>query len=283
MQNRKLKRWALAGAIAAAAYGTAALADEAQTKTSTTIQQGQRSSDQAIQQGQNTMNDAADMNQSTTQTSPDYMAPPDYQTNITTQTTTQPEYTKTETRHERMTKKFGGPSSAWNKPLLVTVGGGLEGQTGELSRQLRPGPAWGAAVALQPLPFMGIEGAYSGATANQDTRVSGGNNQGLANGADIVRNGGQGAVTVLAPTPFIQPYALGGVGFDHYQYRGSAPLFQDDTAGRVPLGGGLKANVGNFVADARGQYNILFSDQVSTTAPGRGGTYDVTLNLGARF
>jgi len=280
MMKMNVRRWALAGAIAACGYGTAALADDPSSTTSTTIQQ-------------EPLNDQSDMSQNKDQLAPDYMAPPDYQTNVTTTTTsgaaaapstggsgTRPEYvtmTKKEHRHA-----VGGPSSAGYLPGILTVGGGVEGQTGDLSNQLRPGPTWGASLAVQPLSFMGLEAAYSGATANQDNRLSGGNSDGLANGADIIRNGGQAAVTVLAPTPVIQPYALGGIGIDRYNYRGDSPVFKDDTAGRVPVGG-LKANLGHFVADAQGTYNVLFDDDFSNTNPNRGGTYDIALNLGARF
>jgi len=208
------------------------------------------------------------------------MAPPDYQTNVTTTTSSNEPVVMTKKEHRHA---VGQPSSAYNLPGIVTVGGGIEGQTGDLSAQLRPGPTWGAALAVQPLTFMGVEAAYSGATSNLDNRISGGNNNGLANGADVVRNGGQAAVTILAPTPVIQPYALGGVGIDRYNFRGDSPVFKDDTAGRVPLGGGLKANLGHFVADARGTYNVLFDDNFSNTSPNRGGTYDIALNLGARF
>jgi len=50
MKQRNLRRWALAGAIAACTYGTVALADDPSSTTSTTVQQ-------------QPLNDASDMSQ----------------------------------------------------------------------------------------------------------------------------------------------------------------------------------------------------------------------------
>lgn len=281
MQTRKLKKWALAGAIVVAGYGTAAMAQDQD------VDQGMGGSGTETmthEQSESFHQQSTDINNpDLSQQQPPVVAP---ETNVTVETgqpgaiSSSQEMSKREMRRQNKELK---PSSASNFPGIITVGGGLEGQTGDLADALRPGPTWGAQVAVQPLSVMGIEGQYTGATSNVDTRISGGNNNGLANGADVVRNGAAANVTLLAPTPVIQPYALGGVGIDWYDYRGTAPVLRDDTAGRVPLGGGLKANLGQFVADARGTYNILFSDNLVQSNPGRGGLYDFSLNLGARF
>jgi hypothetical protein len=170
------------------------------------------------------------------------------------------------------------------KDMHVMVGMGGEGYTGVLSDRLDPGFSWSVTVGAQPLNWMGVELGYSGAVNDLNDNIAPG--QGAANGADFVRNGGQIAATFNIPTPIVQPYALAGVGFDRYTYRGiNDATFRDDTAGRVPLGGGLKARRGNFVADLRFHYDALFDQQFARTGPDDdiGGAVTGTLSVGARF
>lgn len=171
-------------------------------------------------------------------------------------------------------------------PASIRVGGGMEGQTGVLRSQLTEGPMWSATAAVQPLSFMGLEATYSGATANVDSDQAGISSGGVVKGADFIRNGGQVAATINAPSRFVQPYVLGGVGVDRYTFRGvNNAQFKDDTAGRVPLGAGIKATSGMFVADLRANYNALFNQDFAV-APGQtknGGTYDLGLQIGGQF
>jgi hypothetical protein len=166
------------------------------------------------------------------------------------------------------------------------VGGGVEGYTGVLNDRVNAGPTWGVNMATQPIRGFGVELGYTGAVneVNGDLATAPDH---LTNGADIVRNGGHAAVTFALPTPWIQPYALGGVGIDYYNVRGTNPgiVFQDDTSGRVPLGLGIKGHAGNFSADLRAQYNVLFDQQFAEAVPGEndGGGYSGMLTLGARF
>lgn len=167
----------------------------------------------------------------------------------------------------------------------VRIGGGFEGPTGELSGLLTGGPEWLAGVGIQPLPFLGMEANYTGATAEVDQRIFGGD-QGATSGADFVRNGADVTATVNLPTPLLQPYVLAGLGVDYYNYRGvNSAQFDDDTSGRVPLGGGLKANAGPVLADLRANYNILMSQNFaeSTTSDKIGGTYNINLQVGGQF
>ncbi len=172
--------------------------------------------------------------------------------------------------------------------LSVSLGGGLEGYTGNLNNRVNPGPAWGATIGVQPLTWMGAEIGYTGAVNEVKNSVVAG--EGLANGSDIVRNGGQVAATFNLPTPYVQPYAVVGLGVDHYTVRGSdlanaAVGFQSDTAGRVPIGGGLRAKVGPFNADARFAYDALFDDEFSSSGgtATTGGAYTGMIQLGGRF
>jgi len=68
--------------------------------------------------------------------------------------------------------------------------------------------------------------------------------------------------------------------------------FRSDVTGNVPLGGGLRTHFGNFTADARVGYNVLFdqgfamqTDQVDVgaTTASTGGRYMGTLNVGTTF
>jgi hypothetical protein len=165
------------------------------------------------------------------------------------------------------------------------LGGGVEGYTGVLNDRVNAGPAWGVSVATQPVRGFGVELGYTGAVNEVNGNIATAPDH-LTNGADIVRNGGQAAVTFALPTPSVQPYALGGVGIDYYNVRGTGSLvFKDDTAGRVPLGVGIKGHAGNFSADLRAQYNILFDQQFAQAFPSEndGGSYSGTLTVGARF
>jgi hypothetical protein len=170
--------------------------------------------------------------------------------------------------------------------LNVRVGGGLEGLGGTLNDQLSAGPLWSAAVGVQPLSWMGAELGYSGSTHEVDSTLQPVGDAGATGGADFVRNGGQANVTFNVPTRSVQPYALTGIGFDSYNWRGPASgTFRDDTAGRVPLGVGLKGEAGPFVADLRWNYNLLFDQEFARTGPADdiGGTWDLGLQIGAQF
>jgi hypothetical protein len=184
--------------------------------------------------------------------------------------------------------------------VTVLLGGGVETYTGNLAPQLNAGPGWGVGVALKPVGALGIELGYSGAinsvqgssgfTSTSTTTVP---NE-IDNEADLVRNGGSAIATVgLGPAPF-QPYLLGGIGVDWYNVRNAeAGRFRDDTVGSVPLGLGFRTHVGDFTADLRGVYGVLFNQGF---APGEGNTnlaeigsetptgrFGAQLRLGATF
>ncbi|MEN9797583.1 MAG: hypothetical protein RL653_1279 [Pseudomonadota bacterium] len=170
--------------------------------------------------------------------------------------------------------------------LTLTLGGGVEGYTGGLSDQIRPGPAWAVSANIRPTRVLGLELGYNGAANN----VRGTD---LVDGADIVRNGGQAVATVGLTAAAIQPYLLGGVGLSRYNVRGGDNTrFKDDTTGHIPVGAGLRTHVGPFTADARFNYDVLFDTEFATNVEARdiagvntvnGGRYLGTLNLGGTF
>jgi hypothetical protein len=171
--------------------------------------------------------------------------------------------------------------------VMVTAGAGFEGYTGGLRSELSPGVTWGATAAIKPTKIIGLELGYSGAANELRNGVFD------VSGADLVRNGGQLVATVGLGAAPVQPYLLGGVGINWYNARAVGSGFGDDTAGVVPLGGGVRAHIGHFTADARLNYDLLFSQDMAnrvgleTTASNLsglgGGAYRGTLNIGSTF
>ncbi len=166
--------------------------------------------------------------------------------------------------------------------LYVLLGGGTEGYTGSLSSSLNPGFAYGATVGVKPTKILGVELNFNGGLTDVDTPTAGG----ASSGADIVRNGGQAALTVGLTQTRLQPYVLGGVGIQNYNVRGASPLFgfQDDTSGYVPAGAGLRYNIGRLLtADARVAYNIPFAQDFAPDNGITDGRYQALLQLGGTY
>ncbi|MCY1019605.1 hypothetical protein [Pyxidicoccus sp. MSG2] len=176
--------------------------------------------------------------------------------------------------------------------LTVSAGGGVEGYSGALAPRIDPGAAYGATLTLKPSKVLGLELGYSGAVNSID--LDGLEDQ-LGN-PDIVRNGGQAVATVGLTASPVQPYILGGIGVSDYNVRsgGEALGYSDDTVGSVPLGAGLRFYSGNFSADLRGNYNLLFDEEFAPNTPtvdqdvvnadfASGGSYNATLSIGATF
>ena len=86
----------------------------------------------------------------------------------------------------------------------------------------------------------------------------------------------------LTATP-VQPYLLGGIGMNWYHVRASGAGLNDDTSGNIPLGGGVRAYLGHFTADARLDYNIMFADDLVDRTTTGGGRYTGTISVGSTF
>ncbi|MHA7634392.1 hypothetical protein [Corallococcus sp. M7] len=172
------------------------------------------------------------------------------------------------------------------KGLTLLIGGGVEGYTGALAPQIAPGPSAAVTASLKPTSVLGVEVGYSGALNNiKDAGAAGADD-----GPDLVRNGGQAALTLAVTPTAVQPYLLGGIGISNYHFRGGESLgYSDDTVGNIPAGVGVRGHFGHFTADLRGYYNFLFDKQFAPdidpggSDPSGGGSYTTTLNVGGTF
>ncbi|WP_199728978.1 hypothetical protein [Corallococcus sp. CA053C] len=172
------------------------------------------------------------------------------------------------------------------KGLTLLVGGGVEGYTGALAPQIAPGPSAAVTASLKPTSVLGIEVGYTGALNN----IKGPGDESGFEGPDLVRNGGQAALTLAVSPSAVQPYLLGGIGVSNYHFRwGESRGFSDDTVGNLPAGVGVRGHFGHFTADLRGYYNFLFDKQFAPNIeagggdPSGGGSYATTLNVGGTF
>jgi Outer membrane protein beta-barrel domain len=167
--------------------------------------------------------------------------------------------------------------------LYVLLGGGVEGYTGELAPSLNPGLAYGATVGYKPTKILGVELGYNGGLSDIDIFGPGG----AAEGADIVRNAGQAAVTIGITPTVLQPYVLGGIGIENHNVRDLAPVagYDDATNAYVPAGVGLRYNIGSlFTADARVSYNFQLSqDFAPIDNDVFDGRYQALLQLGGTY
>jgi len=170
-------------------------------------------------------------------------------------------------------------SKADMRGLTVMLGGGVEGYTGALAPQISPGATYGVTAAIKPSKVFGLELGYSGAVNNLDAAGGG------TSGPDLVRNGGQAALTFGLGAAPVQPYVLGGIGFSDYNVRNEAAGFSDDMVGNVPVGAGLRTHIGDFTFDLRGNYNFLFDQDFAGVETGlnENGRYSGTLNIGGTF
>ncbi|WP_199724140.1 MULTISPECIES: hypothetical protein [unclassified Corallococcus] len=198
-----------------------------------------------------------------------------------------PSYTPTASANENIQPLEAEKKSKNDKKgLTLLIGGGVEGYTGALAPQLSPGPSAAVTASLKPTSVLGVEVGYSGALNN----IKDAGTAGADSGPDLVRNGGQAALTVAVTPTAVQPYLLGGIGISNYHFRGGESLgYSDDTVGNIPAGVGVRGHFGHFTADLRGYYNFLFDKQFAPDISpggedlGGGGSYTTTLNVGGTF
>jgi hypothetical protein len=165
--------------------------------------------------------------------------------------------------------------------VRLSFGIGVEGYDGEVGAAYVVGPLASLAVALQPLPALGVELGYTLGLHQVETDGDGG----LVDGYDVVRHGLQSLLTLGPQLRGVRPYVLAGVGLGWTNVRGpDNPTYRDDRDGFVPLGAGLSVSSGRLTLDARLSYQWVFA-QDSVVAPdgaggASGGRYQALVSLG---
>lgn len=163
------------------------------------------------------------------------------------------------------------------------LGAGVEGYSGSLAPRLEAGPAYGVVVGYKTTPHVGVELSYSGAVNELDTDVG---QLEPATGVDVLRNGGQLAVTLGFTHTRLQPFLLGGVGFEHYSVRATGHgQLETDANGYIPAGLGVRYQLGPiFTADARFSYNVPFGQDFAPSVAGLDfARYQGLLQLGGSY
>ena len=125
------------------------------------------------------------------------------------------------------------------------------------------GPAWGARVGLELLPWLAFEVRYSGFYNQGNTLVNQGGKVGLFTSA------GTGVARFTLPLRFIEPYLFVGAGVYHTSVTGSsaattASTFHKSTEFGMPIGIGLNVPIDwHFSIGAEITYHRLFSESFS--------------------
>jgi hypothetical protein len=151
-------------------------------------------------------------------------------------------------RHHRL--RVFAPSE-----VVLTTGAGVANYFGSGIRSTDPGAAWNARVTVGVHSMMALETTYNGSANVFSTP--------LASDLHLVSHGVDAALRLQLPYR-VQPYAFGGVGYNHasLDVRGSAtpatPRGTHDDQVTVPAGGGLTAYLGRHATlDARGTYRYI--------------------------
>jgi hypothetical protein len=160
-----------------------------------------------------------------------------------------------------------------NKPKIfsiygasLSVGGGVTGFADDAMRDFaNVGGAWDARLVFGTRAPVGIEAAYIGGATPVDAL-------GLDDNAALV----SGGVEVLGRVNLMetdwQPYAVAGIGWQHYSVvnsdRNTSSVANDDDIGEVPMGAGVAYRYRGLVVDARGLYRLAFNDDLIQESPG---------------
>jgi hypothetical protein len=142
------------------------------------------------------------------------------------------------------------------------VGGGVSDfRDRALRDRLDTGGSWDARVGIGSRFYLGAEAAYVGSYRSFKGSAS-----------NLAMNGAEAIVRLQLPVAsgawLVEPFAFGGIGWDHLSVR-QAPAGVNDSAdiGVVPFGAGVTVGYGRFLVDARFTYRSTFNDQVGL-APG---------------
>lgn len=163
----------------------------------------------------------------------------------------------------------------------VFVKGGLSSFTGGLAEVTGAGPAWGAALNLQPFNVVGFEVGYDGSKYDLDDARAG-------SSAQLTRHGATGLIRFGFPfIERIRPFAATGLGASYVRVAGDASgLYRNDLIEEVPVVAGIEFNTGALTAGVRGTYRFLFDERVADQARSdadNGGLFDAAFTVGGRF
>lgn len=141
----------------------------------------------------------------------------------------------------------------------VSVGLGLGNYTGDFAKDVGAGSSWNVGADLDISRPVDLEVNYVGGINSFNGDIDAFN---------AYTNGIQ-ADLQLEPWTWdnrFTPYVAGGLGLNRISVAKDVNLnqdFQSDTAGAIPLAGGLDVKIAkNWVAGARAQYDILFDNEV---------------------
>jgi hypothetical protein len=195
-------------------------------------------------------------------------------------TYTTPVYTDTDEDYEDSTLERYG--------IGVAVGGGVEGFTNDTMRDTTDdGGNWNVRLAFGTRSPIGFEAAYIGSAQDIDAL-------GLDTGTVLVGNGAQGNVRVNLIDANIQPFALAGVAWRHYELTNSdfntSDIAEDDDVLEIPLGVGLAWKYKGLMLDARGEFRIATEEDmvpeltgVANADPASMHRWGVNANVGYAF
>ncbi len=159
--------------------------------------------------------------------------------------------------------------------VQVSANAGAGNFARDFSSNTGAGAAYGATVAVQPYDLIGVELAYDGLTA--------GNNSPLAVDSRFVANGVKGALKLNLAPGAIEPYLLGGAGYYRLGSTGTAPGFGTANAFAVPLAAGVNAHISDtWLIGARFTYDLMFHTQdLRPGNPTNADLYTAMIHLGA--
>jgi hypothetical protein len=180
------------------------------------------------------------------------------------------------------------PTAVQRMGVGISVGGGVSNFIDKGARNVTdPAGTWDARLIFGTHLPVALEAAYVGAAQSIDAA-------GLDRDAVLVGNGFEGSLRLQLPGYVVQPYALVGIGWMHYQLTNeginTSAIRNSDDLLTVPMGLGLAVMLPvGAMFDVRGVYRPVFNDSLlNDFYSGTGTSHDlhtwgVSANLGWSF
>ena len=168
--------------------------------------------------------------------------------------------------------------------IAVSLGGGVEGFTGETMRSTTdPGGGWNVRLGVGLKSPLALEAAYIGSAQEIDAL-------GLSGDALLVGNGAQANARLnLTGGMAVQPFVFGGAAWKRYQIMNedanTSDLIDDDDLVEFPVGLGIGGRYRGLNLDLRGEYRIATdADLLRRTDPdARMDRFGVNASIGMAF